>query len=94
MIGGDGGGRRFIGVKLVVSLIRLSIIRLLMASWLMIQLLRNLGRDIDGRIWSRVDRLGVLSSVDSIVCCALFFPTQICFAVGTDGARANIGGIR
>jgi hypothetical protein len=51
------------------------------------------GERIGGRIWSRVDRLGVLSSVDSIVCCALFFLIRICFAVGTDGAGANIGGI-
>ena len=94
MIGGDEGERRFIGVKLVVSLIISSNIRLLMASWLMIRLLCNLERGIGGRIWSRVDRLGILSSVDSIVCCALFFPTQICFTVGTDGAGANIGGIR
>ncbi len=94
MIGGDRGGCRFIGVKLDVSLIRSSIIRLLMALWLMIRLLHNLGRDIGGRIWSRVDRLGVLSSVDSIVCWALLFPTRICFAVDTNGAGATIGGIR
>ncbi len=81
-------------MKLVVSLFRLFSIRLLMASWLIIRLLRNLERDIGGRTWSRVDRLGVLSSVDSIVCCALFFLIQICFAVGTDGAGANLGGIR
>ena len=92
-MGGEGGGHRFIGVKLVMSSMRLSIIRLLMASWLMIRLLRNLGRDIGGRMWSRVNHQGVLSSVDSFVCRALFFLTQICFAVGTNGAGANIGGI-
>ena len=65
-----------------------------MASLLMIQLLRNLGRDIGGRIWRRVDSLGILSSVDSFICCVLFFLIQIYYEVGTDGARANIGGIR
>ncbi len=91
---GEGGGRRFIGVKLVVSLLRSSIIKLLMAYWLMIRLLRNLGRDIGGKMWSYVDCGGVLSPVDSLGCRALFFPTQICFAMGTDGVGANISGIR
>ena len=80
-------------MKLVVSVIRSFSIRLLIASWLIIRLLRNLERDIGGRTWSRVDRLGVLSPVDCTVCCARFFPIRICFAVGTDGAGANIGGI-